>query len=348
MRKRYIVLGVIVVALGAYAAAFSMLNSNSIASARDLQTHASASEPAAAPDTLNLMIWNLGYGGLGAQSDFIADGGQSYLPPSAAAVRTNLDGIDETIRTNAAQVDVFLFQEIARGGPVNYWNDLKARVDEALGTRNNIFFADFKTRLMPWPLAMTHGQAIYSNFTIANPDVVALPAEDTSIFGVKRRYASVVARIPMQGGGQWTIASVHLAAFDPDAAVRTRQLRDLLAWAQTEYEAGNHVVLGGDWNFQLGETSFAHTTEERFLFWLFPFPRDAVPEGWQIAADLTIPSVRTNERAYTAGENYTTTIDGFIVSPNVEIRSVTGTDLGFAHSDHQAVRVRVRAIRPSQ
>jgi endonuclease/exonuclease/phosphatase family metal-dependent hydrolase len=344
MRKRYIVLAVVAVALVAYGGVFAMLNGNSVAATKDLEI-ANEGEAPAAPDTLNLMIWNLGYGGLGAGSNFIADGGTSYFPPSREAVHTNVDGIERTIRANAAQVDVFLFQEIARGGPVNFWTDLRGRVDKTLAARQHIFFADFKTRLMPWPLAMTHGQAIYSNFAVENSEVVALPAEDASIFGVKRRYASVVTRLPMEGGGQWVVASVHLAAFDPDAAVRTRQLRELLAWAQREYESGNHVVLGGDWNFQLAETNFPHTTDERFLFWLFPFPQDALPEGWHIAADATIPSVRTNHQAYVPGDNYTTTIDGFIVSPNVEIRSVSGTDLGFAHSDHQPVRVQVRAIR---
>lgn len=345
MRKRYLVVGLLVVVLALYAGAFAMLNGNSIASARDVELRAGEGEARPAPETLDLMIWNLGYGGLGAGSDFVADGGTHYFPPSRAAARANVDGIANTIRSRAAQIDVFLFQEIARGGPVNYWTNLQGRVDEALAARSRVFFADFKTRLMPWPLAMTHGQAIYSNYAFASTDVVPLPAEDASIFGVKRRYASVVARIPMAGGGGWTIASVHLAAFDADAAVRTRQLRELLAWAEREYQNGQHVVLGGDWNLQLAETNFPNTTEERFLFWLFPFPQDALPEGWRIAADATIPSVRTNYQPYRPGENYTTTIDGFIVSPNVDIRRVEGADLGFQHSDHQPVHVRVQANR---
>jgi endonuclease/exonuclease/phosphatase family metal-dependent hydrolase len=148
----------------------------------------------------------------------------------------------------------------------------------------------------------------------------------------------------LAGEKNWTIASVHLAAFDEDAAVRTRQLRELMAWAQAEYESGRRVVIGGDWNFQLAETNFPNTTDARFLFWLFPFPQDALPPGWRIAADASIPSVRTNYQAYVPGENYVTTIDGFIVSPNVAVESVHGFDLGFAHTDHQPVRVRVRAI----
>lgn len=344
MKKRYVAL-VLVAALAAYAVGFVTLNGNSVAASADIEQRPGISEHGAAPDTLNITIWNLGYGGLGADSDFVSDGGENYLPPSRRAVRANVDAIVGTLGVEAPETDVFIFQEIARGGLVNYWIDLKGRIDNALQTRQQAFFADFKTRLMPWPLRMEHGQAIYSDFTIASSDVVALPAEDTSIFGVKRRYASLLTRLPMQGGGEWVIVSVHLAAFDEDAAVRTRQLRELLAWAEREYQAGNRVVIGGDWNFQLGETNFPHATDERFLFWLFPFPRDALGEGWRIGADLTVPSVRTNHQPYVAGENYVTSIDGFVVSPNVAIESVAGIDLGFEHTDHQPVRLRARAIR---
>ncbi|HJS80004.1 MAG TPA: endonuclease/exonuclease/phosphatase family protein [Vitreimonas sp.] len=341
MRRILIGAAIIAVALALWAGAYFTLNGDAVASPGDGVTR--QVEAPAAPDALNLTVWNLGYGGLGRESDFVADGGTHMFPPSRAAVRANVDAIDALVGEDEA--DVFIFQEIAYGGPVNYWVNLKGALDRTLADRSSVFFADFRTRLMPWPLRMEHGQAIYSRFGVESADVVPLPAEDTAIFGVKRRYASVVARMPIEGSEHgWTIASVHLAAFDPDAAVRTRQLRELLAWAQREYESGQHVVLAGDWNFQIAETNFPNTTEERFLFWLFPFPQDALPEGWRIGADASVPSVRTNYQPYVAGENYVTTIDGLIVSPNVEIESVAGVDLGFEHTDHQPVRARVRAL----
>ena len=341
MRRILIGAAIIAVALALWAGAYFTLNGDAVASPGDGVTR--QVEAPAAPDALNLTVWNLGYGGLGRESDFVADGGTHMFPPSRAAVRANVDAIDALVGEDEA--DVFIFQEIAYGGPVNYWVNLKGALDRTLADRSSVFFADFRTRLMPWPLRMEHGQAIYSHFGVESADVVPLPAEDTAIFGVKRRYASVVARMPIEGSEHgWTIASVHLAAFDPDAAVRTRQLRELLAWAQREYESGQHVVLAGDWNFQIAETNFPNTTEERFLFWLFPFPQDALPQGWRIGADASVPSVRTNYQPYVAGENYITTIDGLIVSPNVEIKSIAGVDLGFEHTDHQPVRARVRAI----
>lgn len=340
MKRLFVFLAAFAAIAALWGLGFYALNSNTVADPRDVRARLSHVE-ALAGDALSITVWNLGYGGLGAESDFVADGGEHMFPPSRAAVRANVDFIAEQLANESA--DVIVFQEIAHDGPVNYWVNLKGAIDRTLAARDSAFFADFQTRLMPWPLRLEHGQAIYSNAAIAETSVVPLPAEDSAIFGVKRRYASLVARIPREAGGPgWTIASVHLAAFDADAAVRTRQLHELLAWAQSEYARGQHVVLAGDWNFQIAETHFPHTTDERFLFWLFPFPQDALPEGWRLAADGAVPSVRTNHKPYVAGENYVTSIDGFIVSPNVAVESVSGVDLQFRHTDHQPVRIRVR------
>jgi endonuclease/exonuclease/phosphatase family metal-dependent hydrolase len=342
MKRALIIIGIAVAALAFWGVGFTVLNSDTVADARDVRERFGRAEGLAG-DALTITVWNLGYGGLGAASDFVADGGEHMFPPSRAAVKANVDFIAETLAREEA--DVIVMQEIAHDGPVNYWVNLKGRIDRALAARDSAFFADFLTRLLPWPVRLQHGQAIYSNAAIADTEVVPLPAEDSAIFGVKRRYASLVARVPRaQGGAGWTIVSVHLAAFDADAAVRTRQLHALLEWAQSEYARGQHVVMAGDWNFQLAQTNFPHTTEERFLFWLFPFPREVLPEGWALAADASVPSVRTNHQPYVAGENYVTTIDGFIVSPNVAVESVAGVDLQFQHTDHQPVRIRVRAL----
>jgi endonuclease/exonuclease/phosphatase family metal-dependent hydrolase len=328
--------------LAAYVGAFLLVNHDAGARRQDIE-RANFSNLPRAGDELTILTWNLGYGGLGAGSDFKTDGGQHYFPPSRRAVLDNTDAIAAFLREHPA--DIALLQELAHDGPVNYWVNLKHRVDSALPNTSRLYFAEIQTRLMPWPLRLRHGQGIYSRRLLESHDLVALPAEDAGIFGVRRRYASLVSRLPIAGSDEgWTICSIHLAAFDEDAAVRTRQLRELMAWADGEYRSGRHVVIGGDWNLKLAETSFPNTTAEQYLFWVFPFPQDALPAGWRVAADAAIPSVRTNERAYRRGENYTTVIDGFIVSPNVSVEEVQGFDLDFAHSDHNPVRIRVRAL----
>ncbi|MDE2112896.1 MAG: hypothetical protein KGJ79_17295, partial [Alphaproteobacteria bacterium] len=56
--------------------------------------------------------------------------------------------------------------------------------------------------------------------------------------------------------------------------------------------------------------------------------------------DPHVPTVRTNNQPYRPGVNYTAIIDGFLVSPNVEIDSVTTIDTGFQFTDHQPTVLR--------
>ena len=311
----------------------------STAPVRDLPVRHGETAVSAAPRELTLLTWNLGYAGLGAGSDFVADGGAHLFPPSGAAVSRNLDGIEQTLRANPA--DVYFIQEMAWRGPMTFWRDVRGRVREALAGADNLFYADVRTRFWPPPLRLVHGPGLFSRYDIEDADVVRLTDEPGRMAGVvKRHYGVVVARV----APDWTFASVHLSAFDEGAQTRRRQLAELLDWAQAEHARGRRVVIGGDFNYLLTETSFPHTTADEHLFWVHAFPREALPAGWTIAADPATPSNRTNQQPYVEGVNYRSVIDGFVVSPGVEVLEVRGVDLGFLHSDHQPVRLRIRAV----
>ncbi|NWG92105.1 MAG: hypothetical protein HXY21_06300 [Parvularculaceae bacterium] len=177
----------------------------------------------------------------------------------------------------------------------------------------------------------------------ARREIVELPLEPGLILGLSRRlYHMHVVRLPAQGG-DWTVVNVHLSAFDEGANVRIAQLRAVLAFARAEYEKGARVVIGGDWNYEFHRPDRPTTTDEKYLFWVHPFPYAELPEGWSVAIDRETPSVRTNERPYRKGENFTTIIDGFIVSPNVRTLGVKTRDLDFEFSDHQPVDARFEA-----
>jgi endonuclease/exonuclease/phosphatase family metal-dependent hydrolase len=294
-----------------------------------------------AGDTLDLLSWNLGYGGLGAGSDFIADGGRNALPPSPSAVSDNIAAIVETLR--GQQADFYILPEIARPSPLNYWHDLTGAVEKTLTNTDRLLSADVFTRFLPWPIRFEHGLALYARKHVATFEIVKLPLEEAQLGGLyQRAYSARVARLPVAGKPDWAIIGVHLAAFDKNGDVRRRQLAVVLALAEKLHAEGCPVVIGGDFNMTLVETNFPSTTSEADKFWVQAFPRDMLPAGWTIAADASTPSVRTNERPYKAGENFTAVVDGFIVSPGVTVERVQGVDLGFAHSDHQPVAIRVR------
>ncbi|MGE0046361.1 MAG: endonuclease/exonuclease/phosphatase family protein [Hyphomonadaceae bacterium] len=298
-------------------------------------THGQTQAPA--PDELTIITWNIGYAGLGADSEFAADGGGRVLPPSRASVARNLAGIQATLRANPA--DVYCIQEMAAWGPMTLWHDVRGGVYEALEGLDRVFYADVRTHFWPPPIRLVHGPGLFSRYRIENAEVVRLPDEPNRMGGVVlRRYGLVVARI----APAWTIVSLHLSAFDEGAQTRRTQLTALMDFAQREHASGRSVVLGGDFNYLLAQTDFPHTTAQEHLFWVHDFPQDALPEGWRIAADATTPSNRTNNQPYVEGENYRSVIDGFVISPDLEAVEVQGIALGFAHADHQPVRLRVR------
>jgi endonuclease/exonuclease/phosphatase family metal-dependent hydrolase len=294
-----------------------------------------------ATDRLELLIWNIGYAGLGAESDFVADGGKSFLPPSARIVRKNLAGIEQTLKASTA--DVIILPEAARGTPLTWWIDVLGALDKALPGRERIFSTDVLTKYLPWPFRFEHGLAIYSRNLIGVFAAEPLPLEPAQAGGLyQRAYSARVVRLPVEGKSDWGLVAVHLAAFDKNAEVRRSQLEAVFELAKALHAEGVPVIIGGDFNLTLADTAFPNTTSAEDRAWVRPFPRDLLPSGWQIVTDPTAPSVRTNERAYKAGQNYTGVVDGYIVSPDVWVEKVETLDLKFQYSDHQPVRLIAR------
>ena len=340
-------LAILLLAIAAYAAAIVVLN-RAGAPARLDAVGPLAAMPTLPSGAIEVMTWNLGYGGLGAESEFAADGGEDLLPPSRGVVEKNVAGIVGELKKRAP--DAILMQETARPSLLTRGVDTLGAVAAALRARDNAFSADIVTRLLPPPLALKNGLFTSIGWGGARRELVELPREPGFILGfIKRRYHAQVVRLPADGDGAgWALIDIHLSAFDEGANTRLEQLRAVLDLAEAEYAKGHRVIVGGDWNYEFANPGRPTTTGEEFLFWLHAFPYEELEEGWTAAFDPTTPTCRTNERPYKKGQNFTTVIDGFVVSPNVAVESVSTIDLDFQFTDHQPVIGRFRAKETSK
>jgi len=287
---------------------------------------------------LSLVTWNLGYAGLGADADFRMDGGESILPSSRQRVAENLSAIIEYLSTRTS--DLILLQEVAGPSLLTRGVDVNAALAALFHNWQVAFVPGTTSRSPLGALNVKVGNFSATSIDKAMISALDLPGHDTFALGLlHRRYRAVVVRLPpgTVGPREWVIFNVHLSAFDPDAQLRRLQLRVIVDEAERHYRAGRQVVIGGDWNMRLAPTSFPHRTEDRYLSWLADLPPEEIPQGWQVAVDPATATVRTLHLPYIAGRNYTTIIDGFICSPNVEVVSITGQNLGFSHSDHNPV-----------
>lgn len=292
--------------------------------------------------TISVLDWNIGYAGLGKESDFIMDGGENLLPPSRQIVEKNLAGIQKILRAHPS--DFYFIQEAADPDMLTYGVDVFGGIKDALPNTDWIHAFGYHTKFIPTKWAVKNGTAFFSRLKTKPVKLIRLPNEPTRIYGIlQRQYHIQVREFSDARDKEWVIINIHLSAFDEGGNIRIQQFEKLLSIARQYYADGKHVVIGGDWNMQLTPTDFPNTTKEKDLFWLKVLPREKLPSDWQLVFDPNIASVRTNYQPYINGENYTTIIDGYLVSPNVEVISVNGIDTNFEFTDHQPVLAKFKS-----
>lgn len=296
-------------------------------------------------DKMTIYSWNIGYAGLDARSDFFMDGG-SKVNPEQKDVQKNLQAITEFIRTQ--QADAWLLQEVdvdsSRTGHVNELDAIANAYAGSYGLAYN-YKCDFVP--FPWPPIgkIASGIATFTNRTVDDTFTrVALPCPfswPVSTANLKR--CLLVTRLPVEGSDKEVVLiNLHLEAYD-DGEGKLAQTKLLMKILQEEYEDGNYVIAGGDFNQTFPGSLDAYPIEGD-VWTPGTLGEEDLPEGFSYAYDLQHASCRSLDRPYDeASQMYV--IDGFIVSPNVQVEVVETVELGFAHSDHNPVRLQIRLVR---
>ncbi len=301
---------------------------------------------AAAPvgDRLTIYSWNIGYAGLNAASDFFMDGG-SKVNPAAEEVAENLAAIKEFISSEPA--DAWLLQEVdVHSNRTGYVNELEAISEIYPG--NFALAYNYKCAFVPIPLPpigkVESGIATFTNGLVKSAsERISLPCPfswPSSTANLKR--CLLVTRLAIEGSDREVVlVNLHLEAYD-DGEGKAAQTKLLMKILQQEYEKGNYVIAGGDFNqtfsgvldtFPVEGDVWAPTVMEE----------SSLPNGFRYAFDGETASCRLlNKPLDESSQKYV--LDGFILSPNVQIDLVETVDLGFANSDHNPVKLQVTLL----
>lgn len=287
-------------------------------------------------------IYNIGYCGLDKDQDFFMDGGTGSRSESKDKTLENLEGVMAFLQGQAS--DFILLQEVdqkaTRSQKVNQYEHLK----DALSDYSATFAINYKVPWVPVPLSKPHGAvesglATFSQYKMDRSNRHQYPGEEKW----PRQLAlldrcMIESRVPVEDGKELVLINSHLSAYDKGGTIRKQQLGFLKTFIVEEYNKGNYVVVGGDWNHLLPGTNLdVFKVTQSWPEWLQPMPEDFSPEGFKWGYDNKVPTNRTVDMAYKEGVNFVSIIDGFLVSPNVTIVDVEGHDLGFEHADHQPV-----------
>lgn len=328
----------------------------------ELQTENGRDKKAGLNDVFTVMTYNTGFGAYSPDYSFfmdtgVMDDGTEVVGKYAkgrdkADVKKNVDGQTDIIKN--ADADFYFLQEVDEKADRSYGINMKSVFSAAFENRSATYAENFHTANLFYPFNDPIGRTDAGILTLSSYNIQSavrrsFPLTDNFIdklFDLDRCFA--VHYLPLEGSDKFLVLiNLHMSAYDKGGAVRAQQLEMLNGVLKEERAKGNYVVAGGDFNhcliadyFESDEQALSHfESRQQVPEWVknSVLHNSELSEGFRIAADKDVATCRGADIPYEKGVNYTNTIDGFIVSDNVEVVAVNTQNTEYAFSDHNPV-----------
>lgn len=289
--------------------------------------------------------YNVGFGAYLPDYSFFMDGGKYSRCYSGESGANAIKGAAGLAIDN--EPDFMMFQEVDRDSTRSYHVDQEQLINDIFKSYYETFAVNYDSAYLFYPFsepigASYSGIASYSKYEITDSLRRSLPISTgfSKFIDLDRCYS--INRVKVENGKELVLINVHLSAYGNSDEIREGQLNMLFGDIEKEVEKGNYIICGGDFNHDLKADE---KDSENCESWAYPFPRSKMPEGISFAMDQldenTLNSMpesnRNDDTEYIPGKTYVCTLDGFIISDNVELKDYQIVDTGYAYSDHQPV-----------
>ena len=319
--------------------------------------------------TYTIMTYNIGFGAYTSDYSFFMDGGKYSWARSKDGLNQNLVDMSSAIRSY--DPDFLLLQEVDEDGTRTYHVNEVNYMCALLDYFQHVYAQNFDSPFLFWPLWQPHGANKSGLLTLSSAYISSalrrsLPVSNsvTKIVDLDRCYS--ITRIPL-GDPTPLPLDPDAKTADPDAkalvlinvplsaystgSVREKQLEMLYGDLQKEYDKGNYVICGGDFNHNLrgGDDDKAPT-------WAQPFPMETLPDGFHFGflkdengksdpkVNIEHNSCRDANEPYNPDTTFTVLADGFLVSDNIEVTYYESVDTQYTYSDHDPVLMEFRLL----
>ena len=360
-----IILLALVIVLAAYIiylyASYHRIPDNQELQVEEISQNTEAGNELTTEKNYSALTYNIGFGAYTPDFSFFMDGGKSSWAKSKDSVKETIKGAGELVASK--DPDFALVQEIDLDATRSYHVNEYSILKENIPAYNCVFAQNYDSAFLFYPFTQPHGKskaglALFSKYPITGSLRRSFPISTsfTKFFDLDRCYS--ISRVPVDNGKELVIFELHMSAYGNSDAIREGQIRMLSEDMQKEYEAGNYVICGGDFNHDLKaadtqskasdasnntQTDSGDSAEPES--WAYPFPRSELPEHFSFCLDQLSEdeknnlwnSARNADMEYVPGETYTVTLDGFIISDNVECTKYEIVNTGYSYSDHDPV-----------
>jgi endonuclease/exonuclease/phosphatase family metal-dependent hydrolase len=292
------------------------------------------------------ITWNIGYAGLGKDLNFFFDGG-NLVQPGKTNVERYMKGISADIRS-LDTLDFIFLQEIDRNSKRTYGLDQLEELGKVIPEFSSTYAVNYQVGYIPYPVTdpigkVNAGLCTFSKYLPQNNERHAYDAFFSwpkRLVFLKRCF--LVSSYEVCGGKQLLVINLHNSAFDVTGELRSKELATLGAYLQVEYQKGNYIIVGGDWNMNPRGFRQEEINTGDKGFTIKPGMDESFMPGWEVVFDHFKPTNRNVDQPYKKTITGTTIIDFFVISPNVNVLNCFTVDKGFENSDHNPVFAKFR------
>ena len=282
-----IILAILILVVAGYLL-YIIIDYNRIPDKKENKINNKATESATVPidQQLTITSYNIGFGAYSQDFSFFMDGGKYSRAIDKKHVLDNIQGVIDTIKKE--DVDFAYFQEVDTDSTRSYHVDQSEMISEAMDQSNMAFAVNYHSSYLFYPVTKPHGKSNSGIMTLSNYEIDSsvrrsLPVPTSfpdKFFDLDRCYS--ITKVKTDNGKYLCLINLHLSAYSKDDSIRERQVKMLSEDMQKEYDAGNYVICGGDFNHDMIGNSYEIFDNEK---------NDYKEE------DLGFPDIKTIENA---------------------------------------------------
>ena len=303
----------------------------------------------------SVLTYNTGFGAydqdysffmnVGTMKDGTVIRGKSSRGVSEENVLKNTKGSINLI--NELATDFILLQEVDVKATRSYQINQQEMIENSLSDYGRVFALNFHSPYMLYPFHEPHGSVEAGLLTLSRYQIdaakrMSYPIDNSFLakfLDLDRCF--VITRYEVANGKELVLINNHMSAYDEGGMIRAKQLELLNTVMKQEYDQGNYVIVGGDFNHVLNIDEEAFSSEQLVPSWVNSLSDEELPDGMKIvnaSNNLEVATCRDSDIPYTKGVNYVTILDGFIISDNI-VANAENIDADFMYSDHNPVKL---------
>lgn len=369
-------LGVAVLTVGGYVA-YVALSYNRLPDNQVLEIDHHALEDEMSVDKeYSITTYNIGFGAYSQDYTFFLDEGEEFdgtknvgkygKAKSKNEVLFNTNGAIKTI--SDLNPDFSFFQEVDTDSDRSYHVNQHDMIKEKLTNYDVTHAVNFHSAYLAYPLNDMHGKSnagisTFSKYKIeeAVRKSFTISTSFSKFFDLDRCFS--INKVNVQNGKSLYLINVHMSAYDEGGVIRKKQRDELNACLNELAENNQYVVVGGDFNhdlltynpdfnYDIDNKPFNEYIGQKTPEWLQYFfdenGNGELPEQYHLISADNAPSCRGVDIPWEIGHTYVASVDGFIVSNNIEVieAKTIVTKQGnknlehFAYSDHDPIHMR--------